>query len=82
MTSTPRNKGSRALILSAVLFGLYVINVLAGKASVLFGASTPFNINDVAEFLLLFGASMAFVVATLMREGGRTDAETTTENEL
>lgn len=51
-----------ALLLSAVLFGLFALNVALGAA----GRGSFFG--DVAEMLVLFAASIAFVVAVIRRE--------------
>ncbi|MCR9125231.1 MAG: hypothetical protein NXH82_03795 [Rhodobacteraceae bacterium] len=50
------------LVLTAILFGAYVVNVVLGSIS-----GTPF-LGDVSEMLLLFAASICFVVAILRSE--------------
>jgi heme A synthase len=56
------------LVASAILFGLYLVNVVIGKASALLGASEPMSAGDVPEFLTLFAASICFVIGTLSKE--------------
>lgn len=51
-----------ALLLSAVLFGVYVTNVGVGA----FGGTQ--YLNDVQEALMLFAATIAFVAAILRAE--------------
>lgn len=50
------------LILSAVIFLIYIANVVLGATS-----GAPF-VGDVSEMLLLFAAVIAFVIAVLQRE--------------
>ncbi|WP_136795295.1 MULTISPECIES: hypothetical protein [Desulfosediminicola] len=61
------NVGKVGVILFAISFGLYVLNVLVGKASVVYGWEI-FHLGNVGEFLLLFTASIAFIVAALHSE--------------
>lgn len=61
------NVGKVAVILFAVLFGTYVLNVLIGKAKIVYGWEI-FHFGNVGEFLLLFMASAAFIVAALHSE--------------
>ena len=51
-----------------VLFGVFVLNVLLGKAAIAFGWQGLPLLSDVAEFLLLLVAMVIFVVAALQRE--------------
>ncbi len=51
-----------ALALSAILFGVFVLNVFLGATS-----RTHF-MGDVQEMIVLFAASIAFVAAILRRE--------------
>ena len=50
------------LIISFVIFGIYIANVFLGATS-----GNPF-VGDVAEMVLLFAASISFVIAVLRRE--------------
>ena len=54
-----------------VLFGVFVLNVLLGKAAISFGWEGLPLLSDVAEFLLLLVAMVIFVVAALQRETAR-----------
>jgi heme A synthase len=67
---TPRNtKLWRGLFaVSGVLFGLYTLNVVAGKAAAKLGVALPFRLNDVGEFLVVLACMVCFVTAMLVRE--------------
>lgn len=56
-----------ALLVFAVFSGLYLLNVLIAKGCIVYGW-TVFHFGNVGEFLILFAASTAFVVAALHRE--------------
>ena len=62
--------GKGALIACFVLFAIYLINVLVGKAIVSYGLSLP-HLPNVAEFLLLFSASVLLIVAALKAESAQ-----------
>lgn len=67
-SNTQFTRGERfTVILFAVLFGLYVLNVLIGKATIVFGWKL-FHFDNIGEFLILLTASVAFIVAALHRE--------------
>lgn len=51
-----------ALLVSGILFGLFVLNVLSGALM------SQVYLSDVQEMLLLFVASIVFVAAILKRE--------------
>jgi len=51
-----------------VLFGVFVLNILLGKAAIALGWEGLPLLSDVAEFLLLLAAMVVFVVAALQRE--------------
>ncbi len=51
-----------AFAISGALFSVFLVNIVMGFA----GLGTFFN--DVAEMLSLLGASIAFVIAILIRE--------------
>jgi hypothetical protein len=53
---------------SGVLFGLYALNVVAGKAAAKLGVALPFRLNDIGEFLVVFACMVCFVTAMLVRE--------------
>ena len=64
---TKVKKGKGALIICFVLFATYFINVLFGKANISYGLNIP-HLGNVAEFLLLFLASILLIVAALKTE--------------
>ena len=61
------------LIIAAVVFGIYIVNVVLGAT----GGAT--FVGDVGEMLLLFAAAIAFVIAVLRREAAE-KAERDKEN--
>lgn len=56
------SNGTVALAVAAALFAVFLADVAAGAF-----AQTSF-LGDVGEMLMLFAASIAFVVAVLLRE--------------
>lgn len=60
--------GRWPLIVSAVLFAVFVITVLVGKVSIVLDDVPRFHVGDVPEFLLLFASVIAFVICVLLRE--------------
>ena len=68
MPKTRNGIGRWALVGSAIFFGLYLANVLIGKASALMSAGEPMSLGDVPEFLTLFAATICFVIGTLSKE--------------
>ncbi len=56
-----------AVIVAAVSFSLYLINVLIGKATIVYGWKI-FHFGNVGEFLILLAASISFIAAALIRE--------------
>lgn len=69
--------GKGALITFFLLFTLYFINILVGKAKVTYGLDLP-HLGNVAEFLLLFVACVSLIVAALNREA----SEMSSSNEI
>ena len=72
MAAQPNNatngKGGRvALYAFYLLFAIYFVNVLFGKATISYGLNLP-HFGNVAEFLLLSVACVALIVAALKRE--------------
>ncbi len=57
------------LVAAAVLFAIFLVNVALGAFS-----GSPF-LGDVGEMLMLFAASIAFVVAVLRREEASKNSE-------
>jgi sugar phosphate permease len=62
-----------ALGVFIALFGLFLANILLGKARLLYGWEVPFLLNDIAEFLLLLMAAAVFTVATQLYEQQQKD---------
>ena len=52
----------------ALLFLLFWLNILWGKAKISFGWQVPFLLSDVAEFLLLLATVVFFIIAAGSRE--------------
>ena len=52
----------------ALLFLLFWLNILWGKAKISFGWQVPFLLSDVAEFLLLLATAFFFTLAAVCRE--------------
>ena len=67
---------SKALLAAALLFAIFIANVIYGKLAVLGGATTTPGLGDVGEFLVLFAAVVLFIAACLRRE-----AEAESENQ-
>ena len=65
--------GRWPLIVSATLFTVFVITLLAGKASTLFDKGPRLHLGDVPEFLILFASVIAFVICVLLREAAKED---------
>jgi len=82
MTAQPGNSGNKrltriAILISAVSFGIYVLNVLIGKANIVYGLKI-FHLGNVGEFLILLVASVAFIAVALYEEA---TAKSTMESE-
>jgi len=65
--------GRWPLIVSATLFTIFVVTLLAGKASTLFDDGPRLHLGDVPEFLLMFASVIAFVICVLLREASEED---------
>jgi len=75
-------KGGRvALFTFYSLFAIYFINVLFGKAKVSYGLNLP-HLGNVAEFLLLFVACVALIVAALKKEAAENKSSTETKGDV
>ena len=59
--------GKGALKICFVLFAIYFINVLVGKVNIAYGLNL-IHMGNVAEFLMLFSASVLLIVAALKAE--------------
>jgi len=62
-----RGDGRTSRLICAVLFALYFLDVLVGKATILWGWKV-FHLGYVGEFLLLFIATTFLVVVALHSE--------------
>ncbi len=56
------------LSVTGALFGLFLLDVLLGKAALEFGFKPLLKLGDVGEFLVLFAAVVCFVIEVLRRE--------------
>ena len=65
---------------AGILFGLFLLNVLLGKAALLFEFEPPVQIGDVGEFMVLFAAIICFVIEVLRRESQLPDFNTKPAN--
>jgi len=52
----------------ALLFFLFWLNVILGKAKISFGWQVPFLLSDIAEYLLLLVTALFFTLAAIGRE--------------
>jgi len=68
------------LFATGALFGLFLLNVLLGKAALQFEFEPILQIGDVGEFLLLLAAVICFVIEILRRERQETDLKTKSAN--
>ena len=62
------SKNLRPLRIAGILFLVYLANVFMGKASMFLLESPKVFLSDVLEFLVLFAASVFFVIAILISE--------------
>ncbi len=67
-------KGKGALLTCYVLFALYFINVIFGKVNISYDLNIP-HLGNVAEFLLLFLASVSLVAAALKSEAAENNLQ-------
>ena len=63
-----RNLARFNLGVFALLFLLFWLNILWGKAKISFGWQVPFLLSDVAEFLLLLATAVFFTLEAVCRE--------------
>lgn len=56
------------LVIFALLFLLFWINVIFGKAKISFGWQVPFLLSDIAEYILLLVTALFFTLAAVGRE--------------
>jgi hypothetical protein len=61
-------RGSKiAITLSAITFVIYLLNVIAGKANIVYELNL-ITIGSIGEFLVLLFSSTTFIVAALLQE--------------
>jgi len=58
----------RAYAMSLLLFTLYAIDVLAGKAASLAGSRLEWRLGDLGEFLVVLAMAVAFVAGLMLSE--------------
>ena len=68
------------LVAAGTLFGLFVFDVLLGKAALHYGFEPILKLGDVGEFLALLAAVIFFVIEVLRRESQETDLKTKSAN--
>lgn len=59
---------NKRLLAAALLFAVFIANVVIGKIAILGGATTIPGLGDVGEFLVLFAAVVLFIAVCLQRE--------------
>lgn len=67
------------LLIFGISSGLYIINVMIGKASIHWGWKV-FHLGNVGEFLLLLVASISVIAAALHREAAEARNSKPTNN--
>ena len=68
------------LVASGTLFGLFVLDVLRGKAALNYEFEPILKLGDVGEFLVLLGAVILFMIEVLRREAEETELKTKSAN--
>jgi hypothetical protein len=74
-------QGGVSLVICLLLFSLYFLNVVLGKVNIAYGLNLP-HLESVAEFLLLFAASIVLIVAALKREAMEKEIEKSDNTEV
>ena len=69
-----------ALLIFVISSGLYILNILIGKAKILWGWKV-FHLGDIGEFLLLLVASIFFIAAALHREAAKNSKQETNQQQ-
>jgi hypothetical protein len=73
--------GERLAIFTFIISSsLYLLNILIGKAKILWGWKV-FHIGDIGEFLLLLVASVSFIAAALHREAAENSKQETNQQQ-
>ena len=68
------------LVSAGVLFGLFLLNILLGKAALVFDIKPILAVGDVGEFLILLAAVICFVIVVLRLESQESDVKTKPAN--
>jgi len=77
---TKGKEGKVSLYAFYLLFAIYFVNVLFGKATVSHGLNLP-HFGNVGEFLLLSVACVALIVAALKREAAENKSTNQTKGD-
>jgi hypothetical protein len=80
LANTAPSPGKWTLRISLLLFLVFFVNLLSGKANVLFHWGLP-HLESVAEFLLLAAASTTLIWSALHREAAQKNAINNTSKE-
>ena len=64
------------LVAAGALFGLFVLDVLLGKAALTYEFEPILKLGDVGEFLVLLAAVIFFMIEVLRRESEEIDLKT------
>lgn len=68
------------LAAAGTLFGIFVTDVILGKAGLLYGFEPILKLGDVGEFLTLLAAVIFFMIEVLRRELQETELKTKSAN--
>ena len=68
------------LVAAGALFGLFVLDVLLGKAALTYEFEPILKLGDVGEFLVLLAAVIFFMIEVLRREAEETELKTKSAN--
>lgn len=67
-TKSYSTRGSKiAITLSALSFAVYLLNIIVGKANIVYELNL-FKVGHIAECLILLFSSTTFIVAALLQE--------------
>ena len=65
---------------AGILFGLFLLNIILGKAALTFDTEPILSLGDVGEFLILLAAVICFIIVVLHRESKNLDLNTKSAN--
>lgn len=69
----PSSRQFRLLSLLGII--LFVVNLVVGKMSLLYGWNVWLHLEGVTEFILLLATTISFVIGTLLDEKPRVDSD-------